>query len=282
MTSNKIDLHIHSKFSDGLYTPEEIVEVSIEAGLKSIAIADHDSVSGVDIALATADGRIEVIPAVEMSSNIGNVDIHIIGYYIDHHSAVLSSYLEDFRQFRERRVKEIIKRLSVDGIKIDFQRIKEIASESALGRPHIAEILVENGYVASMGEAFIKYLGYHSPYYVPKKEVKPKEVIKKIKECKGIPVLAHPGTINGSANIIYSLINEGILGIEVWHPEHTRRQVDEFYEIGMKNGLILTGGSDFHGYPRGYTGIGECGCRIEDLQKLKELKNLQTNTLPKG
>ncbi len=255
--------------------PQEIVEIAIAAGLRTIAITDHDSVSGVNIALTTAEGRIEVIPAVEMSSNIGNIDIHIIGYYIDHHSEDLVAYLEDFRKFRERRVREIIKKLAIDGIKVDFERIKSLAAGSSLGRPHIAEVLIENGYASSVGEAFNRYLGYHSPYYVPKKEARPEDIIKKIKEWKGIPVLAHPGTINGSAEIVYQLIKDGIMGIEVWHPEHSKRQEEEFYEIGMKNGLVLTGGSDFHGYPGSHTRIGACGCRNKDVQQLRGLKERQ-------
>lgn len=271
MTSNKIDLHIHSKFSDGLLSPSEIVDTAIKIGLKVISITDHDSIFGVDEALTRANRRIEVIPAVEMSSNIGNLDIHILGYYIDHHSKALLSFLEEFREYREKRVKKIIEKLLVDGIKIDFERVKEIATNAAMGRPHIAEVLKENGYVHSISEAFIRYLGYHSPYYVPKKTAKPKEVIKKIKDCGGVPVLAHPGTIGQDSEIIYVLIKDGILGLEVWHPEHSKRQVDEFYEIGIKNGLILTGGSDFHGYPRGHSSIGECGCGMESVCDLKKL-----------
>lgn len=263
------DLHIHSTYSDGLLTPSEIVKHAIQLNLTTIAITDHDSVSGIKEAIKLSQDRIEIIPAMEMSSNIGDLDIHILGYYIDYEKNELNAYLEIFKEYRLKRIEKIIKHLFADGIKLNFERIKSIVGNGSLGRPHIAEALLRDGYVHSINEAFVRYLGYHTPYYEPKKAVLPKEVIQKIKDCQGIPVIAHPGTI-GNRDVIYHLIIEGIAGIEVWHPEHSKRQQQELREIALKNGLLMTGGSDFHGFRGSENQIGKYGCAEEEVQMLKE------------
>lgn len=265
------DLHIHTTHSDGIYNPKDVIDISLKSGIFVVAIADHDSVSGIDEAIEYAKKRVEIIPAVELSSNIGSCDIHILGYYIDHHSPDFLNYLEEFKKYRLIRAKKIVEKLSRDGMKIDFEQVKQIAKNSAMGRPHIAEALMETGYVRSISEAFSRYLGYHCPYYEPKKEVSPKEAMERIKKCGGIPVVAHPGMMGADSGLLYKLISDGVLGIEVWHPEHTPRQEDDFYEIAMKHGLLMTGGSDFHGYPRGYCKIGEYGCSKYDVSFLKEM-----------
>jgi len=251
--------------------PAEIVKKAIGIKLKAIALTDHDSVEGVEGAISVAPDSIEVIPAVEMSANIGDLDIHILGYYIDHTSDELNTFLEDFRIYRLKRVDKILRKLSSDGINIDRDHVIIISGNGSIGRPHIAEAMRQSGYVHSINEAFIRYLGYHSRYYEPKKEIKPKEVIQKIKKCKGIPVIAHPGTVGG-ASMVYQLIMDGIMGIEVWHPEHTRQQESELCETAMKNGLLMTGGSDYHGYPRSRVDMGKYGCSMEEVRRLKETR----------
>jgi predicted metal-dependent phosphoesterase TrpH len=263
------DLHIHSIYSDGSFTPYEIVQFCKKLDLKVIAITDHDTVSGIDEALSLAGPGFEVVPAVELSSNIGDLDVHILGYYINHKDADFLDYLEDFKKHRTKRVKRIIKMLSENGIKLEFEQIKTLAKDCSLGRPHVAEVLLEKGYVSSMSEAFTKYLGYGQPYYVPKKSIHPKKVIKMIKRCGGIPIIAHPGTIN-SEPVIYELIMHGALGLEVWHPEHTYRWRQVLYEIALKNGLLMTGGSDCHGKRADSIKIGLTGCSEKEIALLKE------------
>ncbi len=269
MTAFYADLHIHTTFSDGVYTPREIVAIAAKLKISVVAITDHDSVSGVDEAILCAKNEVEIIPAVEMSANIGNRDIHILGYYIDYRNSAFIDYLEEFRDYRVIRTKKIIENLARDGIAIEFEHVKKIAQNSTMGRPHIAEALLECGYVRNRNEAFHRYLGYHCSYYEPKKEASPGTVIRMIKECGGIPVIAHPGMIGNDNGLIYELISDGALGIEIWHPEHTRKQEDDFYEIAMKHGLLITGGSDFHGFPRGYCQIGDCGCQLAHVSELK-------------
>ena len=265
------DLHIHSIYSDGSFNPYKIVQLCKKCNLKAIALTDHDTVSGIDEAFSYSTHDFEVIPAVEMSSNISYVDIHILGYYIDHKNPILLEYLDDFKQHRAQRVRDIISKLYRDGIKLEFEQIKLVAKDCSLGRPHVAEVLLENGYVKSVTEAFHRYLGYGLPYYVPKKDVAPKKVIEIIKESKGIPVIAHPGTINNEA-MLYQLIMDGALGIEVWHPEHTQRWRQALYEIALKNGLLMTGGSDCHGRRIDSVRIGLSGCGEEEIKKLKKCK----------
>ncbi|HEX7320518.1 MAG TPA: PHP domain-containing protein [bacterium] len=274
MDNIQADLHIHSTFSDGLLSPQKIVARAVSAGLKTIAITDHDSSEGINAALEAADGAIEIIPAVEMSANIRDIDIHILGYYIDHNDDELAAYLNEFKTYRLARVKKILKKLSSDGIKVDVEQVKLIGNNGSLGRPHIAEALRQNGYVQTINEAFFRFLGYHSRYYEPKKDARPRDVIKKIAQCGGIAVAAHPGAL-GSSEILYQLIMDGIVGIEVWHPEHSKQAEAEYYETAMKNGLLMTGGSDFHGFPRSPIDIGSRGCSNEDVVRLKEYKKSQ-------
>lgn len=263
------DLHIHSTYSDGILTPAQIVQASEELNLKIIAITDHDSVSGVEETIRTAQNSIEVIPAAEFSSNIGHLDIHILAYYIDTHNDELLSYLDAFQQHRMRRAKKIVEKLSYDGVKLDFDQIKSSAKNAALGRPHIAEALKENGYVNSISEAFFRYLGYHAPYYEPKKNIHPKQVIQYIKKWEGVPVIAHPNIV-AREGLIHQIIEDGAAGIEVWHPEHTESMEQQFRQVAAKYGLLMTGGSDYHGYRGDYDKIGRCGCGEKEVCMLRD------------
>ena len=269
------DLHIHSNCSDGLLSPAEIVQYCHEIGLKTIAITDHDSLMALDELKDSGDMGINVIPSVELSSNIGLLDIHILAYYIDLDSDNLLGYLETLREHRVKRAKKIVERLSHDGIKLDFDRMKELAKNSALGRPHIAEALRESGYVQSVREAFVRFLSYHSPYYEPKMSVAPKDLLKKISEWNGIAVIAHPG-IYGNGDLVDRLIEDGAVGIEVWHPDHSLTCQQELYEIASNNGLLMTGGSDCHGHHRAGLQIGRCGCSQREVELLRDYKNISS------
>jgi predicted metal-dependent phosphoesterase TrpH len=267
------DLHIHTNYSDGLFSPAEIVERCEELKIKAIAVTDHDSIAAVEETRRSARDIIEVIPAVEMSSNIGEQDIHILAYYVDCQDSNMLSYFEDFRKHRAQRVKKILALLARDGVRIDFDRIKtDVDEQVSLGRPHIAGALLEDGYVSSIGEAFIRYLGYHSVYYVPKKCIHPKEVIKNIKAWRGVSVLAHPGTIDEA--MIDELIACGINGIEIWHPDHSHRQQMVYCQLAASHGLLRTGGSDFHGFRGRYGQLGKIGCCEKEVLRLKKFSGL--------
>ena len=266
------DLHIHSNCSDGLLTPSEIVQYCKDIRLKAIAIADHDSIDSVRELKSLECKDIEMIPAVELSSNLGHLDIHMLAYYIDGENADLLSCLSELRDHRIQRAKKIVEKLSQDGIKVDFERMKELAKNSTLGRPHIAEALREKGYVQSIREAFMRFLSYHSPYYEPKMSVEPKPLIERIKQWRGIPVVAHPG-IFGDYELVQRLIDDGAVGIEVWHPDHSPTCQQQLHAMASQRRLLMTGGSDCHGHRRPGLQIGKCGCGQKEVQMLRDYKD---------
>lgn len=263
------DLHIHSNCSDGSLSPAEIVRYSRDIGLTTIAITDHDSVLAMDQLAGGEDPGIEVIPAVELSTNIGLLDVHLLAYHIDRTNADLIDCLERLRAHRLRRAKTIVERLSHAGIDLDFDQMKEQAKNGALGRPHIAEALLERGYVQSTREAFVRFLSYHSPYYEPKMNVPPGEMLRMIGSWGGISVIAHPG-IYGDAALIRHLIDAGAAGVEVWHPDHSIACQQEMQGIAAREHMLMTGGSDCHGQNRNNLQIGKYGCGPREVQRLKE------------
>ncbi len=243
----KADLHIHTYYSDGLLSPQQVIEYVKDKNLKTISITDHDAVAGVQEAIDLADREVEVIPGVELSTIYHEIDVHILGYYCDYQNSELIRYLTDLKCFRENRVRQMIEKLAKFGIKLEYNYVCNIAQQKGvLGRPHIATAMKEKGYVSTIDEAFYRFIGYHAPCYVPKKEIEPQEAIRIIKQFGGVPVLAHPG-VYGSEEIIPLSIRSGIEGIEVWHPEHSRTCWERLLQIARENKLLITGGSDCHG-----------------------------------
>jgi len=243
----KADLHIHTKCSDGIFTPEEIVEKAKNAGLKAFSITDHDSVSAIDKAKPLADQYgIEFINGVEMSSTFQGHDIHILGYFFDENNHELQRYLEHCKQLRTERAERMVHKLAKMGVKIEIEEIILKAQNGSVGRPHIAAVLQDGGFVRSFSEAFSKYLGSHSPAYVKSIETHPAEVIKLINEASGISSLAHPGQ-NVPDEIVRRLISLGLDGIEIVHPSHDTYKQNYYREIANEYFLLFSGGSDYHG-----------------------------------
>lgn len=266
------DLHIHTIFSDGLYKPEEVVRKAKELGFSAIGIADHDAVAGIENAIIEGEKfGIEVIPACEFSCLMDDKDVHILGYLLDYQNPSLISFLKKVQDKRIERAEKIIGNLSKQGIKIELKRVLEVAKNGAVGRPHIAQVLLEEGYVSTIEEAFMKFIGYHCPAYVPKMEISPKEALDIIRDFKGIPVLAHPISYDFE-KIIFPLIKMGIRGIEVYHPDHTEYHTHYFLEIAKKYNLLITGGSDCHGGRKGKLFLGEIKLPYYHLENLKEKK----------
>jgi hypothetical protein len=267
------DLHIHTYYSDGVHSPTEVVEMAKMKGLSAIAITDHDSVSGIEEGVRAGERRgIEVVHGVELSSQEGLRDVHILGYLISLNRSALTEKLRFFREERVKRAHIIIKKLRDLGISIELDEILQISKNGSVGRPHIAQVLLKKGYVSSIKEAFDKYIGYESPAYVPKYKMSPKEAISLIRSSGGIPVYAHPG-VHADPEYIVHLSKLGLMGIEVWHPDHSEEDIKVLIEIADRCGLIKTGGTDFHGIEKGKAPIGEIKipCSYLNLLKMKKM-----------
>jgi len=246
---SKVDLHIHSTASDGQLEPEDIVRKSAESGLTVIAIADHDSVDGIASALVAAKAFpwLKVIPCVELSTDVPSGEVHILGYFIDYTSQELLATLKRLRNSRRERAKGMVAKLGSLGIHIEWQRVQEIAGSGSIGRPHIAQAMLEKGYIASLKEAFTEYIGRGGPAYVEREKMTPVEAVELILQAKGLPVLAHPFTINDPETLVIELKAAGLVGIEAYYDGYTADEISRLVNLADKYGLIASGGSDYHG-----------------------------------
>ena len=226
------DLHIHSTCSDGSQTPEEIVAEAIEKQLTAIAIAEHDTVQGVQPAIESARGSsLQIIPAVEISTEYESTEVHILGYWVD---------------LDHEQLHEIVSKLRQNGIEITIDDVLAQSDGVTLGRPHVAGALMAKGYVNGMQEAFDRFLGRDKPAFVPRYKLSPYEAVAAIQDARGCPVLAHPG-LGVSDHVINGLIEAGIAGLEAYHNHHTPSNTRRILRIAEENGLLVTGGTDSHG-----------------------------------
>jgi len=231
LTNIKADLHTHTNFSDGILSPAELIAKAANAGINLISITDHDNVNAIDIAINEGKSKnVEVIPGIELSANFRDKEIHVLAYFIDHSSKLLTSYLQEFRNIRINRVINILEKLKEYNV---FLELKDILNQdgvnenTSIGRPHIAKALVKKKYVNTFGEAFIKYIGDDKPAYVKKNNPEIKDVIKLINDLGGLSFLAHPGRMfkNGEVN---ELSGVGLDGIETLHPSHSNEDSPPF------------------------------------------------------
>ncbi|NLY42425.1 MAG: PHP domain-containing protein [Clostridiaceae bacterium] len=246
-----IDLHVHTTASDGSFSPAQIVQYAVERKLAAIAITDHDTVAGVKEAVEQGKKQnIEVVPGVEISVSFES-EMHILGYFIDINCLPLIQTLERLKVYRDQRNPLILKKLNQAGIPITMQEVEQKAGGKIVGRPHIAAVLVDKGYVKSTSEAFEKFLGQSRIAYVEKKKVTPQEGIELIKKAGGLAVLAHPIYLvrNGYnlEEVLKELMSYGLDGVEAHYSEHSEAETTQFIELAEKYNLLITGGSDFHG-----------------------------------
>lgn len=269
------DLHVHTYLSDGTFSPEKVVEYSKAKGLDAIAITDHDCCSGITPAIiAGKDLDLEIIPGVEMTAELGEEEIHILGYFIDWQKDSFVKKLQEIIKVREERAKEILKKLRKYGVNMSEKELFELSGPGSIGRLHIAHLLLRKGAVSSISEAFTKYIGNNGPCYVKKFKLSPKETVDIIKDVDGVAVLAHPKTINikdkSSEDIIKMLIKDGIEGIEVYHPDHTAKDENEFRALAERYNLLISGGSDCHGLGKSEILIGKVKIPYELVEKIKQ------------
>ncbi|HZK33469.1 MAG TPA: PHP domain-containing protein [Tissierellaceae bacterium] len=244
----KYDLHIHTNYSDGIYSPEEVVDLARTVNLSGIAITDHDTTSGVEIAIKYSKtlNDLTIIPGIELSCVYRNEEVHILGYYIDYKNPDLLNITNKLINSRIERGVKTVNKINELGLKLDIKDVKKFTTTEFIGRPHIARALILKGYVTSIEEAFEKYLKFGAPAYVERYKISITETINLIKNAGGIPVLAHPGLIKNKEILNYC-VEKGIKGIEVIHSEHCKKDVLYLIEFAKINNLVRTGGSDFHG-----------------------------------
>ncbi len=247
--TGKVDLHTHSNCSDGHYSPAQLVIKAKEASLSVIAITDHDNID----ALAEAENHtvslnLELIPGVEISTYTDKSEIHILGYFINPEEKELKQFLFTSKEERLKRAEAIVRKLNYLGMKITIADVQSEAKSATIGRPHIAHALIKRGYVTSFSNAFNKFLGKGCPAFIQRTLVTPKTAIDIIHNSGGLAVLAHPGFTRDTT--VEEIIKSGIDGIEYLHPCHSPGQVEYYRKLSGLNGLLKTGGSDFHGGKR--------------------------------
>jgi len=278
--SEFIDLHIHTTYSDGLYTPTKAVKMAYAANLAAVAITDHDELAGIPEATREGDDLgIEVIAGIEMSTILEGFDVHLLGYFIDYHDPAIQQYVKQCKEWRWERARKIIELLKKCGIHIPFELVKLKAGNGSIGRPHIADVLVEEGYVFSFHEAFDKYLGENKPAYVPKKKVDPGNAIDLIHKVGGLAFIAHPG-VELDDDIIFRVIALGLDGLETIHPNHSQVDIEHLAKIASEHNLLQSGGSDCHGEREGERLIGKIKVPASFLQEMKKVLARTRSTIP--
>jgi predicted metal-dependent phosphoesterase TrpH len=263
------DLHLHTHFSDGTYSPEELAGHAKRVGLAAVALTDHDTVEGCEpMAAACAARGIEFIPASELTAELGHFELHILGYGLDITHPRLLSELARFQAVRQDRIRDMCGRLNRLGIQLAAETVFALASCKAPGRPHVARALVQGGFCSNLDEAFNRYLKKHRPAWVPKAKVHASEAIQLIHEAGGVAVMAHPG-LNRTDDFIPDLVAAGLDGIECFHTRHSTVMSERYLLMAEQHGLLVTGGSDCHGMNKGKPLIGTMRVPYEYVARLK-------------
>lgn len=265
------DLHIHTTYSDSTSSPEEVVQQACDAGLKCIAITDHDTVDGVapTMELGKPHG-LEIIAGVEMSCRANDKDVHVLGYLFDYTNQELVTSLKTMQGSRVERMQEMIDKLKGLGIEnITLEEVREKAQAKALGRPHLAATLMEKGCVTSIKEAFDRYLADGQPAFVSYFKQTPQEAITLIKNAGGIAVLAHP-MLTKVDELIPEMVGAGLGGLEAYYPNCPKNVIEAYVELAKKHDLFVTGGSDAHGEKKKNTYIGKMKIPYEMVETLKQ------------
>jgi predicted metal-dependent phosphoesterase TrpH len=252
MSDHIIDLHSHTTYSDGSSSPHELVRLAAEAGALALAITDHDTVAGLAEGRAAARAAgVEFIDGIEISAEYSPGTMHILGYYIDAESEALLSTLEELRDARDNRNPKIASRLQALGIDISYDEVHALAGNEVVGRPHFARVLLEKGYVESIQDAFNRFLGKGAAAYEEKKRLSPEESIELIHMAGGVAVLAHPYQLKLSAAdtdaMLGKLAGMGLDGVEAIYSRHSKTDRDLYCEMAARHGMLVTGGSDYHG-----------------------------------
>ena len=266
----KVDLHIHSTASDGHLSPAEVICKAAEAGLTVIALTDHDTTNGIAEALEAANSfpQLKMIPGIEISTDIDHGEMHLLAYFIDYTSPDLLASLSRMRDSRKGRAQRMIDNLAKLGLPVEWLRVQEIAGDGSVGRPHIAQALLEKGYITTFKEAFDKYIAYGGPAYAEREKMTPDESIKLVLGAGGIPVLAHPLTLKNATELVVGFKERGLVGLEAYYTGYTAEEIDNLVALATKHGLITTGGSDYHGFGDGNEMMGAVDVPMKSAEQL--------------
>jgi predicted metal-dependent phosphoesterase TrpH len=273
--SGKIDLHAHTTASDGRLSPFELVDLALAKGLTLLAVTDHDSTDGVAPALVHASGTsLEIWPGVELSTDIERGEVHMLGYFVDPTDREFEKMLFRLRDSRIGRAQRMVEKLNEQGMAISFARVKEIAGDGAIGRPHVAQALVEAGYVANSKDAFDRFLGRTGPAYAERFKLIPTDAIKLIAQAAGMAVLAHPMYISREPGFnlrpfVEELVGAGLVGIECYYADASPEVVRDLERVAEEFELIPTGGTDFHGPGVYATELGDRDIPVATIERMR-------------
>jgi len=263
------DLHLHTNFSDGTYTPEELTGRASELGLAAVALTDHDTVEGcARMATACARAGLEFIPATELTAEADGNELHLLGYFVDTQNPRLLAEMTRFQRVRQNRIREMVARLNQLDIPLQADAVFAIANCRSPGRPHVARALVMGGFCSNLDEAFERFLKKNRPAWVPKFKICALEAIELIHQADGLAVMAHPG-LNRADEIIPGLVRAGLDGLECFHTKHTASVGEHYVRLAKELGLMITGGSDCHGLSKGKPLIGTVKLPYEYVEQLK-------------
>ena len=246
---SRADLHCHSTSSDGRLTPTKLVDLAAERGVRIMALTDHDSIEGVEEALRAAERHrgFTLIPGVEMSTDIPGAEVHVLGYFLDQADQELQGTLAHLRHSRVDRARRMVDKLRGMGMEIEWERVQAIAGDGAVGRPHIAQALLEKGYISYIAEAFDRFIGRNGPAYAEREKMTPVEVVTFLAKKKGMPVLAHPRDLDNLEDLLPQLKAAGLIAMEAYYQDYDDATIDRLVAIARRYELLPLGGSDFHG-----------------------------------
>jgi len=277
MSDYSADLHLHTSFSDGTFTPQELVCKAHQLNFDTIAITDHDTIDAIPIAERKAkELNLNLIPGVELTAELDQTELHLLGYYIQWNVDWFKDFLRSVCKARIERMRKMVGRLNDFGIDLEPKEVLSTSENGAIGRLHLANVLYKKNIVSSTKQAFDEYIGDLAPCCVKKYKLLPKEAIGIILKLKGVPVVAHPG-ISMSDEVILELIDMGIKGIEIYHPGHSKQQIKRYEELAKKHNLVVTGGSDCHGRAKEKVYLGNVRLGEYIVKALEEASNLYTN-----
>ncbi|MDF2630164.1 MAG: hypothetical protein K0R39_3995 [Symbiobacteriaceae bacterium] len=275
----RADLHNHTTASDGTNPPAAQVRWAREQGLAAVAITDHDTIAGWDEALeAGRELGIEIVPGCELSTEVGKTEVHLLAYYFDRTEPEMAALLKRMRGGRRARAAEAVEKLHKLGhTQVSLERVLEIGGES-VGRPHLAQVLVECGICRAKDDAFDRFLSIGKPAYVPRPKLTPEEAIEAVRRAGGVPVIAHPGLIRDDKWVRH-FIEAGVMGIEAYHTDHSDNQRQFYARWGLDAGLVVTGGTDSHG-PRGMRTVvpGSVNVAMDVVAQLKQASTFWQRT----